>query len=88
MKSIWITNAYPRHGGLKVEHTLLAFTDRTPVNIQDTHLAMKLGELDPFVTATEACEDVVPEQVQWMLSQEIEPWVLDWAEAEEKALGR
>lgn len=77
MKSHWITTAYPRHGGLKVEHTLLTFTDRTPIEAQDTHLALKIGEIDPFVSATEAGEDVLPERVQW---------VLDWAEAERAAV--
>jgi hypothetical protein len=77
MKSHWITTTYPRQGGLRVEHTLLTFTDRTPIEAQDTHLALMIGELDPFVAATEAGEDVVPERVQW---------VLDWAEAERAAV--
>lgn len=53
-RSHWITN----HEENRSEHYLLAFNARTPPAMDDLLLAEKVGDLDPFVRATESGQDV------------------------------
>jgi hypothetical protein len=48
-------------------HFLISVAPHVPAEHGDTKMAELLGHLDPFVSATEACEDVLIEQVQWTL---------------------
>jgi len=80
-RSHWFTGDVPVETGAKDTHFLISIAPFIPASHGDVKLAEKIGELDPFVYATEHGEDVLLENVQWVIdSHEAE-------EAEKKKLG-
>jgi hypothetical protein len=47
---------------------LIGVSPHIPAEHEDTKMAELIGRLDPFVSATEANEDVLAGQVQWTLN--------------------
>ena len=65
-RSHWIGGRY--ESGEMDQH-LLTFTKHAAPGFEDELLAQRIGELDPFVLATETNKDMVLDQVVWFIEQ-------------------